>query len=105
MAEIVYEENAGGKADTNKRIKEKYEKYQKRLLENYYGLDDVAVGAITKEQYDSQQGQLRELKNDYKTAAYRIWIEIIPQCTESTQNIDAAPCCQPGEGKSAEHGG
>lgn len=37
-------------------------------------------GAITREQYDSQQRQLQNMLNDHRAACYRIWTEVIHNC-------------------------
>lgn len=50
------------------------------LPETRYGLDDVVQGAITREQYDSQQRQLQSMLNDHLIACYRIWTEVIQNC-------------------------
>ncbi len=67
-------------ADAKRRIKAEDEKYMRSLPETRYGLDDVVQGAITREQYDSQQRQLQNMLNDHRAACYRIWTEVIHNC-------------------------
>ena len=67
-------------ADAKRRIKAEDEKYMRSLPETRYGLDDVVQGAITREQYDSQQRQLQSMLNDHRAACYRIWTEVIHNC-------------------------
>lgn len=77
----LYDKKAGEwEDDAKRRIKAEYEKYKKSLPESRYGLDDVVTGSITREQYDSQQRLFQTLLNDYRTAAYRIWSELIHNC-------------------------
>ena len=67
-------------ADAKRRIEAEDEKYMRSLPETRYGLDDVVQGAITREQYDSQQRQLQSMLNDHRAACYRIWTEVIHNC-------------------------
>ena len=66
--------------DAKRRIKAENERYMKSLPETKYGIDDVVQGAITREQYDSQQRQLQSMLNDHRAATYRIWTEVIHNC-------------------------
>ena len=77
----LFEKKAGEwENDANRRIKAENERYMKSLPETRYGLDDVVQGAITREQYDSQQRQLQNMLNDHRAATYRIWTELIHNC-------------------------
>lgn len=78
---MLYEKKAAEwEADAKRRIKAEDEKYMRSLPETRYGLDDVVQGAITREQYDTQQQYLIQLEIEYNTAAYRIWTEVIHNC-------------------------
>lgn len=74
-------------ADAKRRIKAEDEKYMRSLPETRYGLDDVVQGAITREQYDSQQRQLQSMLNDHRAACYRIWTEVIHNCQGELKSL------------------
>ena len=84
----LYDKKAGEwEDDAKRRIKAENERYEKSLPETRYGLDDVVQGAITREQYDSQQRQLQNMLNDHRTAIYRIWTEVIHNCQGALKNL------------------
>lgn len=86
-AQLYDKKAAEWEADAKRRIKAEDEKYMRSLPETRYGLDDVVQGAITREQYDSQQRQLQSMLNDHRAACYRIWTEVIHNCQGELKSL------------------